>query len=189
MKVLSMVPYSEEALLMLKNRFPKVGFLKPDEISGIDNIDVLLGWDFQRGIDIINKYNIKWIQSVSVGIDYFPLNELKTRQIVLTKAIGLNSERVSNYVLICCLSVSFSMNRLYCNKIQKKWEIPDDLEDSKDQNVIISGTGHTGTIIANKLKSFYKKVDGVNTTGNNLNGTFDNVFIIDDILEKNIFNN
>ena len=61
------------------------------------------------------------------------------------------------------------------------------MEDSKDQNVIIFGTGHTGTIIANKLKSFYKKVDGVNTTGNNLNGTFDNVFIIDDILEKEIY--
>ena len=179
-----MVPYSEEALLMLKSRFPKVDFLRPDEISGIENIDVLLGWDFKKGLDLIQEHNIKWVQSVSAGIDYFPLNEFKKRQIVLTKASGLNSERVANFVLMSCLSVSFSMNRLNHNKIQKKWEIPDDLEDSKDQNVIIFGTGHTGSIIASILKNFYRKVDGVNTTGNNINDTFDNVFIIDDILKR-----
>ena len=106
MKVLSLVPFDYESFKKLKEKFPKVDFLKRNQLKEDDVIDVMLGWDFNDGLNLIQQHHIKWVQSVSAGVDYFPLEEFEKNNVILTSASGLNSQRVANFVLLQCLSES-----------------------------------------------------------------------------------
>ena len=82
----------------------------------------MLGWNFNDGLNLIQQHHIKWVQSVSAGVDYFPLEEFEKNNVILTSASGLNSQRVANFVLLQCLSDSYSINETYINGIYMIFE-------------------------------------------------------------------
>lgn len=133
MKVLSLVPFDYESFKKLKEKFPKVDFLERNQLKEDDVIDVMLGWDFNDGLNLIQQHHIKWVQSVSAGVDYFPLEEFEKNNVILTSASGLNSQRVANFVLLQCLSDSYSINETYINRINRKWKVPENIYDIREK--------------------------------------------------------
>lgn len=93
----------------------------------------MLGWNFNDRLNLIQQHHIKWVQSVSAGVDYFPLEEFEKNNVILTSASGLNSQRVANFVLLQCLSDSYSINETYINRINRKWKVPENIYDIREK--------------------------------------------------------
>lgn len=186
MKVLSLVPFDYESFKKLKEKFPKVDFLERNQLKEDDVIDVMLGWDFNDGLNLIQQHHIKWVQSVSAGVDYFPLEEFEKNNVILTSASGLNSQRVANFVLLQCLSDSYSINEAYINRINRKWKVPENIYDIREKNIIIFGTGSIGKSISEVLSPFVRNIYGVNTSGKKSSNIFDATYKIGDIIEGKI---
>lgn len=42
---------------------------------------------------------LKWIQAFSAGVDYYPLDELKKREILLSNVSGIHAEPIAETVI------------------------------------------------------------------------------------------
>ena len=68
--------------------------------------------------------NLKMIQSISAGVDHFPMGRLKERNIPLCTAGGTNSRTVAEHTLAFLLNIS---RRLYAARDDQKahhWNPP-----------------------------------------------------------------
>ncbi|MEJ6401134.1 NAD(P)-dependent oxidoreductase [Nicoliella lavandulae] len=131
----------------------------------LDSIDVIIGYDSKLVPAIIDNPNnrLKWIQSLSVGIDYFPLDEIKARGIRMATVKGIHSEPIAETVLGMILGQYRNLNRMA--RI-RSWQKPaNPFKILADRTVAIYGTGSIGTRIAEMLKVFDVNVIGINHSG------------------------
>jgi D-2-hydroxyacid dehydrogenase (NADP+) len=112
---------------------------------------------------------LKWIQSIGVGYNQFPLDALRRRGIRLTNAVGVNANAVSEHALALILALSRRLPEARDNQQQKYWRPmignPQAREDEiKDKTLGIIGLGAIGNRLATFGKGFDMHVIG--TKGN-----------------------
>jgi len=93
------------------------------------------------------------IQSVSAGVDYFPLKELKENKITLTSASGINSNRNALMVLTYILMDTQGVQQSIVNRQYERWKEPSALADLTEKSYLIFGTGNLGKSVASVLNS------------------------------------
>lgn len=84
MKILNLFNISPENEQRLKS-LDGVELINLDDLKAHDynQIDFVYGWN-QRGDELLKKLtHVKFVQSISAGVDYLPLNEFKQRHISL----------------------------------------------------------------------------------------------------------
>ncbi len=64
---------------------------------------------------------LKWIQSIGVGFNQFPLEELKRREIRLTNAAGVNTNAVSEHAIALILAFARRLPEARDNQHLKFW--------------------------------------------------------------------
>lgn len=133
----------------LDRRAPEVDVLV---ISGLWHNGLL---DLARGL--------KWIQSIGVGYDQFPLDDLKRRGIRLSRAYEVNRNAVAEHAFALILSLSRQLH--YCRDNQRKHhyrQMISDIalrEDELGGKVLgIIGLGHIGSRVAELGKAFNMRV-------------------------------
>jgi len=139
--------------------------LKP-RMGELDVLVVSGAWDDTL---LENADRLKWIQSVGVGYDQFPLEELKSRGIRLTNAVGVNSNAVSEHAMALVLAFSRRVLEARDNQNRKHWRPmigdPAAREVELDGKVLgVVGLGTIGNRLATLGKAFGMRVVG--TKGN-----------------------
>jgi phosphoglycerate dehydrogenase-like enzyme len=109
----------------------------------------MLGWDFQRGFKFVQSHHIDWIQSVSAGIDYMPLNQLKEMNVKHTTASGINADRVWKMVLAYVLNDRLGLEEAIYNSDKQVWCEPKTIQSLENLTYTIFGTGSIGKATAN----------------------------------------
>lgn len=128
-------------------------------------IDIVVGND-QNLVDTILAQptsQLRWVQALSAGIDYLPLQKLRQKNILLTTLKGLHAEPIAETILGMILSNYRALNFAVQNQ---KWQKPQHVSKMiKNKKVVIFGTGNIGSRTAQLLQVFTNQIIGINHNG------------------------
>jgi phosphoglycerate dehydrogenase-like enzyme len=135
-------------------------------MSEVDVLVVSGAWDDSL---LEHAERLKWIQSIGMGYNQFPLEELERRGIRLTNAVGVNANAVSEHALALVLTLARRLPEARDNQHRKHWRPmisdPQTREDEIGGKTLgIVGLGAIGNRLATFGKAFDMRVVG--TKGN-----------------------
>lgn len=138
--------------------------------------------DFDKNLDVLAKAEalisisglkaedldkfpkLKWIQSFSAGVNTYPFNELKDRDIILTNTSGIHAPQITDQIMGVILSFSRRILESIYNKENKDFNSNYNFEELKDKNLLIIGAGNIAKLLAKKAKAFDMKITGLKRT-------------------------
>lgn len=148
-----------------------VTYLNSPSITESDYSQIEVAWGLDATVkDILNQndHRLKWIQSFSAGVDYFPKEQIASQNIMVTNTSGVHSVAIANTTLLYALFFNRDLNLALDMRNQKQWN------DKRNYNQLglltkkrwlIFGTGHIGSEIAREVRLLGGTTVGVNHTG------------------------
>jgi phosphoglycerate dehydrogenase-like enzyme len=125
--------------------------------------------------------SLKWVFSMSAGVEKLPLAELRERGVVVTNARGISGLQIAEQTMGMIIAFNRCLNRCLRNQLQKRWEaLP--VGELTGETLCIIGAGSIGKELARKAKAFDIKVIGLKRHPETLDH-FDVVWTIDKLHE------
>jgi len=118
--------------------------------QAIEKADIIFsGHTFPVGL-VAKAKNLKWIQSISAGVENFVLSDVIPPHVILTKVKGIHGPIMSEYVLGYILAINLNMKGAFENQKKRDWPyyVP---ETIRAKTVGVMGLGSVGAYIAYKL--------------------------------------
>jgi phosphoglycerate dehydrogenase-like enzyme len=108
--------------------------------------------------------NLKWIQALTAGVDFFPLNEIKKQGIIFTCGRGIHKIYMAEYAIAAMINLARNFHLMFRNQLKGKWDrsIPQDEIHGRTAGII--GLGSIGQEIARKASTLGMRVIGVKNT-------------------------
>lgn len=122
--------------------------------------------------------NLKWVFSISAGVEKLPIIELKRKGVIINNTSGVHGGAIAEYVLGGLLMLSHHFNRYYKDQLQGVWGKIHSGENLEGKTMCIIGAGNIGREIGKKAKAFDMKVIGLKRTIEDLIN-FDQVLTMD----------
>lgn len=138
-----------------------------------NKITILLGWDKALLETLLSSKNsqLKWIQATSAGIDYFDLETLRKKKILLSNASGVHSTSITEHVLGVLLTEFRGIRTSILNQTKKEWhQIDTPYTQLAGQKMLIVGTGQIGQQLEKSASGLGIRTYGINTTGHAVAG-------------------
>lgn len=113
----------------------------------IDKADIIFsGHTFP--VDLISKAkNLKWIQSMSAGVENYARSKLIPSNVIITKIKGIFGSFMSEYVVGYILAITQNMKKAFANQKERCWE-PFAVDSVRYKTVGVMGLGSVGAYIA-----------------------------------------
>ncbi len=136
--------------------------------SSLMEADVVLRWDLsdeglRRVLD--GAPWLRWIHSSSAGVESFPSDELRERQIVLTNAAGVFAIPISEWVLAAMLMSVKRVHAMHNAQRVRRWANNLELDELCGKTLLILGTGGIGQEVARRAAAFGMRIWGANRSG------------------------
>lgn len=141
-----------------------------------EDVEIILN-SGKADADVIRKLpNLKWISSITAGVDMYPLDLLNERGILLTNTSGVHATNIAEHVLGSMVAFSRNFVQAMHNQAEGVWKnYP--VSELMDKSLLIIGSGRIGREIARKAKAFDMAVYGVrNQPGDETLENFDEVY-------------
>lgn len=109
---------------------------------------------------------LKWLNSIYAGVDFFPLDLLRTRGVVLTNGVGINAITIAEYVVMAMLTVAKGYREVVRAQDRHEWllDSPGKVELSGSRALIL-GYGAIGQLVERRLAGFDVEVVKVRRSG------------------------
>lgn len=149
-------------------------------------VEVLVGYQVFKRLDINDLPALKWIQLTSMGFEQVPEDKVTERGIIVTNNRGGYSIPMGEWVVLNILELIKNRKTAYNNQVNKKWQMDFSVTELYKKKVAFIGTGDIAQESAKRLQGFGVEILGVNTNGRSVDG-FDQCFPINnlgDVLEK-----
>lgn len=104
---------------------------------------------------------LKWVQAISAGVDYMPLEEIKRRGILLTNGRGIHTIHMAEYAVAAMVGLARNFHLMFRNQMRKKWDRAVPQGEINGSVAGIIGLGAIGKEIAKRASFFGMKVLGV----------------------------
>ena len=128
-------------------------------VANIGDADILVTWGWYDITPLLPyAQNLKWVHSLSVGVDCLLPGEVVNSSIILTNSRGIHSIPVSEHVLTLMLAFSRDFPQMLRNQAKKDWKRPVVLDELHEKTVGIIGLGSVGREIAKKCKALGMRV-------------------------------
>lgn len=144
--------------------------------------EIIIASDWVKDLDITKHKNLKYIFTITVGIDYLDLDYLKENNIILTNNNGVYAEPISEWIVYGLLQIEKSDRKNIKNQEKKVWAPRAHSFNLYDKKILFLGTGSIAIAAANRLMGFEMELNGFNTDGRKVE-PFTNVYSIDEIDE------
>lgn len=168
MKVISSVKINEDRLERLIAAQPQAQFVQVKELTEKDEeAEILLtyGWDVKE--HTLDLYpSLKWLQSLSAGVDMLPLAKLAERGIILTNVRGAHKIQMAEHVIWSMLMLLRQGTVFVRQQQQKVFSAKPKVDEMYGKTVCIVGAGTIGREIARKCSVFEMKIYGISRSGN-----------------------
>lgn len=148
----------------------------------IKDYDGLIAFGLDQTIDLSS---LKWIQSLGAGVDWITNNPTIKEDTIVTRVTDGLEVELFEYTLAWILYYYQNIETHSKNQLENKWK---SLYSTgiRDKKVLIIGTGQIGRYIGQKLNYLQMKVDGINSTGYQIEG-FQKCFTFNDIIETSFY--
>ncbi len=167
MKVLSSIKMGEDRLKKLLSAQPGVRIVQVKEFKEIDpEVEILLtyGWDIKK--DTLELFpNLRWIQTLSAGVDALPLDKLAEKGVVLTNVKGAHKIQMAEHVIWSILMLLRQGVTFVQQQEKKIFSAKPKIDEMYGKTVCVVGAGTIGKEIAKKCKVFGMTVYGVSRRG------------------------
>lgn len=174
----------------LRNRLPQAHVFQVSETSALrprmKDVEILVisgAWSDELLEDAVR---LRWIQSIGVGINQFPLKELGMRNIRLSNAAGVNANAVSEHAMALILSMSRRLGEARDHQRRHAWR-PMIAEPGKREfelrgkTIGIVGLGAIGNRLAALAKAFGMTIIGTKRNPAAYEGPADEVLAADEL--------
>jgi len=106
--------------------------------------------------------DLRWLSTVSAGVELFPHGLLRARGIRLTNGSGLNAAPVADYAVMSILAAAKGFPDVVRAHDRGEWlGTPPSVLELEDTQALIVGYGAIGVAVAKRLATFGVKVTGV----------------------------
>lgn len=106
---------------------------------------------------------LRWIQTLTAGVDNFLIPEILDRGILLTSCKGIHGIPMSEHMMGMLLGVTRGLYAIRENQKNKSWDRPR-IEELYGKTLVILGLGHIGRDLAKRANAFGMRVVGVKRT-------------------------
>lgn len=120
-----------------------------------------------RHTDEFFNSQVKWVHTISAGVDQFPLAKYRDNGVVLTNSSGIHSESGGEHALTMMLMLAGRHHDFARNQSARRWERPnwDEPFTVHGESVCTIGTGAIGASVAERANCLGMRVHGVNRSG------------------------
>jgi len=108
--------------------------------------------------------NLKWIQALTAGVDFFPLDEIKKQGILLTCGRGIHRVYMAEYAIAAMINLARNFHLMSRNQLKGKWDRSVAQDEIHGRTAGIIGLGSIGQEIARKASILGMRVIGVKNT-------------------------
>ncbi|MGX4686569.1 NAD(P)-dependent oxidoreductase [Vagococcus sp. JNUCC 83] len=167
--LLSCVPLSSSQITTVCEIAPTLNIVSLEDVTENDlqKVTVIYGWSDSLP-DINSLPNLKWVQTLSAGVNYLPLDELNQRNIIVTTTSGIHGHQMTESVLGMLFSYTRNIRESILKQERSAWGIDTTGTDLVGKRVLIFGTGSIAQQLAKTLAVFDCEVFGVNRSGRNV---------------------
>lgn len=118
----------------------------------------------EKAIRLATK--LKWLNSVYAGVDFFPLDILRERGVILTNGSGINAITIAEYVVMGMLTVAKGYREVVRAQDRHEWllDSPGKVELAGSRALIL-GYGAIGQKVERMLQGFDVEVVKVRRSG------------------------
>lgn len=184
MKVLSSIRMGEDRVEKLLAVQPQAEIVQVKEFSEADQeAETLLtyGWDIKKEtLDLFPR--LRWIQTLSAGIDALPLGKLADKGVILTNVKGAHKIQMAEHVIWSILMLLRQGFTFVQQQEKKVFSAKPKIDEMYGKTVCIVGAGTIGKEIAKRCSVFGMTVYGVSRRGEQ-DPAFSKVVTIDNMPE------
>lgn len=142
--------------------------ITPEEAAAVE---ISVGWSEKFNELLLSTNQLKWVQSISAGIDSLPLAEFSTQNILLSNGSGIHALSISEHIIGVLLGYYHGLNQSVKNQEQQLWgQTTIHYDQLAGKNLLVVGTGHIGQQLSRSIHSLGVNVYGINTTGHPVEG-------------------
>lgn len=137
-----------------------LGDPEPEPTVDVSECEVLFTIGSHDNLNILKKAKkLRWIHSLSVGLDAMLTEEIQNSDIIITNAKGCTSVPIAEHTIAIMSSFARGMPTMIRNQMKQKWDtVP--IADLAGATVGIIGYGDIGYEIAKRCKAFNMRVIG-----------------------------
>ena len=169
--ILSSREFRDEYIQKIKDISSDYQFILEKDLKdeNWNQVEITLGWSKKWEEKLLTQdSSLKWIQTISAGVDTLPLQKLVKHNIQLSNASGIHAHSISDHVLAILFMKNRGIFTALKNQQEKLWSESADIVDIKDLRILIVGTGKIGQQLAKDLNSFDVHPIGINTNGRDI---------------------
>jgi phosphoglycerate dehydrogenase-like enzyme len=134
-------------------------------------VEISVGWAEKFEDQLLATQKLKWVQSISAGVDYLPLDKFSEQDILLSNGSGIHALSISEHIIGVLLGYYRGLNEAVKKQTQKEWAQKSIHYDQlAGKNLLVVGTGHIGQQLSKSIHSLGVNVFGINTTGHSVEG-------------------
>lgn len=146
-------------------------FATPEEaMTGIADADI--AWVDMQPTSLVAEAircggpRLRWVSTIYAGLDAFPLDWLRARDVTVTNGAGINAIAVAEYAVLGILAAAKRLDQVIDAQRRREWlaDAPGKLE-LFETSALVVGYGAIGQLIGERLRAFGVAVTGVTRSG------------------------
>lgn len=158
-----------EVVAKLREAFPAIAFTPVTDDAGLatamPGAEALLTWSVTPEA-LARADRLRWVQSVSAGVDRFLTPEFRARNIILTNTSGVHAINIAEHVLALMLAFARHLPQHLAGQRRHEWQHGAERNDGPffelhGQTVLIAGMGDLGSALAERARCLGMEVIGV----------------------------
>lgn len=159
-----------------------------DLVKRIGEADVVLASGMWKNELIAHAPRLKFIQSISSGMDQYSKEQLAAKGVRLASAAGVNARAVAEHAIALVLAVARRIPEARDNQAKKMWRgMIGDLTQREDElggkAMMVVGMGRIGSHLAKLAKAFDMKVIGIRRDPKSGTNGADSIHGMSDVVE------
>lgn len=182
--ILSDRDFKDEWRAKIAATAPGYQFATVTEDLDWSSVTITIGWSKAWTEKLLQPDSrLKWVQSISAGVDTLPLDLFREKQILLSNTSGIHARSIAEHVLAAILMETRGFTRAIKNQQQEQWSSKNlSFSYLNERKILIVGTGHIGRKLAALLQALGVEPWGINTSGHPAAG-FTKTYSLDQLPE------
>ncbi|MBL1224750.1 phosphoglycerate dehydrogenase [Enterococcus sp. BWR-S5] len=161
-------PEQIERIKAAANDYEVIDAADPSQNYREEDIVIMLGWNKKHDPKLLENPNskLKWVQSISAGVDSYDLAAFKKRDILLSNGSGIHTISITEHVLGVLLAKYRGILQAAVAQQDKQWKDSSiTYQQLSEQSMLIVGTGNIGQQLASFAQGLKIRTYGINSSG------------------------